>query len=68
VAVAPDHRGAGVGQRLVTAITRQLLERSSAGRVALTVADRRTPARALYEGLGFRPDGSFVGYRSWGDR
>jgi len=35
------------------------------GRVCLTVQDHRTPARALYERLGFRPDGSLIAYRSW---
>jgi hypothetical protein len=33
--------------------------------VALTVQNHRRPARALYERLGFRSDGSIVAYRSW---
>jgi hypothetical protein len=32
--------------------------------VHLTVQEHRTPARALYAALGFRPDVGFVGYRS----
>lgn len=65
VAVDPDTRGTGVGRQLVVAITRQLLDRSTLGRLCLTVQDHRTPARALYERLGFRPDGSLIAYRSW---
>jgi ribosomal protein S18 acetylase RimI-like enzyme len=65
VAVAPAARGTGVGRRLVQALTRQLLDRSSTGRVCLTVQDHRAPARALYEQLGFRPDGTFLAYRDW---
>jgi ribosomal protein S18 acetylase RimI-like enzyme len=65
VAVDPATRGTGVGRQLVVAITRELLERSMLGRVCLTVQDHRTPARALYERLGFRPDGSLIAYRSW---
>jgi len=33
-------------------------------RPGLTVQDHRAPARALYAGLGFVHDVSFVGYRS----
>jgi ribosomal protein S18 acetylase RimI-like enzyme len=65
VAVDPAARGAGVGRQLVVAITRQLLDRSSLGRVCLTVQDHRRPARTLYDRLGFRPDGSLIAYRSW---
>lgn len=65
VAVDPAARGTGLGRRLVTALTRHLLARSPLGRVCLLVQDHRRPARALYERLGFRPDGSFVAYRDW---
>lgn len=65
VVVAPGARGTGLGRRLVVALARRLLDRSSLGRVALTVQDHRRPARALYEQLGFRLAGSVVGYRSW---
>lgn len=63
--VDPAVRGTGVGRRLVVAVTRRLLDRSPLGRVALTVQHRRAPARALYGSLGFRSDGTLVGYRSW---
>jgi ribosomal protein S18 acetylase RimI-like enzyme len=62
--VHPGARRAGVGRRLVTALTRELLAAASTGRVHLTVQDERAEARALYEALGFRLDESFVAYRS----
>lgn len=65
VAVRPGVRGSGVGVRLVTALTRELLAASTAGQVSLTVQERRADARRLYERLGFRTDESFVAYRSW---
>ena len=65
VVVDPADRGRGVGRRLVVALTRRLLAQAPLGRVALTVQDHRAPARALYQGLGFRSDGTLVGYRSW---
>ena len=66
VAVRDDARGGGVGLRLVTALTRELLAAGCSGRVALTVQDGRAAARRLYERLGFRVDESFVAHRSWG--
>jgi ribosomal protein S18 acetylase RimI-like enzyme len=65
VAVHPDARGRGVGRHLVVALSRDLLAACRSGRVNLTVAERRTDARALYERLGFRADESFVAHRSW---
>lgn len=65
VAVEPAARGHGLGRQLVVALTRELLGRSGTGRVSLTVQESRTGARSLYERLGFRPDGSFIAYRSW---
>ena len=63
--VAPGARRAGLGRQLVTAITRQLIAGSPLGRVGLVVQDHRAAARALYERLGFTPDGTLVAYRSW---
>lgn len=65
VVVDPAAYRTGIGKRLVTSLTRQLLDRSPLGRVALTVQERRAPARALYAHLGFRPDGILVGHRNW---
>jgi len=63
--IDPTARRTGLGRQLVVALARRLLAVSALGRVALTVQDHRAPARALYQGLGFRPAGSIVGYRSW---
>jgi ribosomal protein S18 acetylase RimI-like enzyme len=65
IVVDPATRGAGIGRDLVMTVTRRLLDRSPLGRVCLTVQDHRTPARSLYDRLGFRSDGSLVAYRSW---
>lgn len=65
VAVDPGARGAGIGRDLVMTMARRLIDRSGLGRVCLTVQDHRTPARTLYERLGFRSEGSLVAYRSW---
>jgi GNAT superfamily N-acetyltransferase len=64
VAVDPAARGAGAGRRLVTGLVRRLLPHAPTREVHLTVQEHRTPARALYAALGFRPDVGFVGYRS----
>ncbi|HEU4839794.1 MAG TPA: GNAT family N-acetyltransferase, partial [Ilumatobacteraceae bacterium] len=64
VAVDPAARGAGAGRRLVTGLVRRLLPHAPKREVHLTVQEHRTPARALYAALGFRPDVGFVGYRS----
>jgi GNAT superfamily N-acetyltransferase len=64
VAVDPAARGAGTGRRLVTGLVRRLLPHAPTREVHLTVQEHRTPARALYAALGFRPDVGFVGYRS----
>lgn len=63
VAVTPEARGTGVGRRLVVALSRRLVARSTTGTASLTVDDERSAARALYAGLGFRTDLSFRGYR-----
>ena len=67
VAVRADARGTGLGRRLVVALSRQLLAACRTGRVNLTVAEHRAPARSLYGRLGFRTDESFVAHRSWVD-
>lgn len=59
VAVDEAARGRGTGRLLTTALTRELLDRSSQRCVALVVQDKR----ALYAALGFRTDMSLVAYR-----
>ncbi|WP_369131034.1 GNAT family N-acetyltransferase [Modestobacter roseus] len=52
LAVAPTHRGRGLGGALLAALV------AAAGRPAwLSTRDEPTPARALYERLGWRPVG-----------
>jgi ribosomal protein S18 acetylase RimI-like enzyme len=64
VAVADAARGRGLGRDLVVALGRALLADATTGQLHLTVQDHRTPARRLYESLGFRRSLSIVGYRS----
>lgn len=64
LAVADDVRGQGIGRALLVRTVRAVLAASSTRQVSLTVEDHRAPARRLYEALGFRSDGSIVGYRT----
>nr|WP_246346821.1 GNAT family N-acetyltransferase [Sphingomonas jinjuensis] len=52
IAVAADHRGQGLGQRLVSAILAWAAA-EGAGEALLQVLDANEPARRLYRGLGF---------------
>ncbi|WP_436794717.1 GNAT family N-acetyltransferase [Actinospongicola halichondriae] len=64
VAVAPTARRAGLGRQLVAALCRALVPASTTGRVCLTVQDRREPAIALYEAMGFESEMVMVGYEA----
>lgn len=64
LAVAAAARQSGIGRELVTTLCRQLIPRTATLRVCLTVQDQRAPARALYDSLGFKRDGSIVGFES----
>ncbi|MFZ1412653.1 MAG: GNAT family N-acetyltransferase [Micropruina sp.] len=64
VAVPIEARGRGVGLGLVVGASRRIMALSPKGTVNLTVREDRLAARGLYARLGFRPDGSIVGYRS----
>jgi ribosomal protein S18 acetylase RimI-like enzyme len=61
--VDPDARGRGLGRRLIMAVVRELLPRSTRGTVTLAVEEGRAPARAVYSALSFRTVTSFVTYR-----
>jgi len=50
IAVHPDHRGRGLGRRLLE----RLLAEAGTERAWLITHDLDTPARALYRSLGFR--------------
>lgn len=54
--VAPEARGRGIARALVAALAGWALERG-AQRILLFVQEANTPARGLYERLGFTPTG-----------
>jgi ribosomal protein S18 acetylase RimI-like enzyme len=51
IALLPEHRGSGIGTRLLTEI---LAEAGAAGKPVQIHVERFNPARHLYERLGFR--------------
>ena len=61
VAVHPDHRRKGVGERLVTALEEALKEKESTC-LTLEVRISNAPARTLYEKLGFSEVGRRKNY------
>ncbi len=61
VAVHPDHRGDGIGRRLVTAVVEESLA-SGARAMFLEVRAGNVVARRLYRQLGFRDLGVRRGY------
>lgn len=63
IAVSDAARGRGVGKDLMAAICRPVIAASTTGKLHLTVQDHRTPARRMYESLGFTRSLSIVGYR-----
>ncbi len=62
LAVSDAARGHGAGRDLLVTISRWLVEASPHHNVNLTVQDHRSPARRLYESLGFTLQLSMVGY------
>ena len=62
LAVPDAARGHGAGRDLLVAIGRYLVDAAPHHDVNLTVQDHRTPARRLYESLGFELQLSMVGY------
>ena len=63
IAVADVARGRGVGRDLMAAVCRTVIAGATTGKLHLTVQDHRTPARRMYESLGFQRSLSIVGYR-----
>ncbi|WP_425037662.1 GNAT family N-acetyltransferase [Primorskyibacter sp. S187A] len=61
IVVAPEHRGRGAGQHLLTGLCAQLRARGTA-RLFLEVAEDNAPARALYAKLGFVETGRRKAY------
>ena len=67
LAVAPEHRRRGVGQRLVAACLRRARE-DHATTIGLFTSELMTPARRLYEQAGFALDAELPrrhGLRYW---
>jgi len=62
IAVPDAARGHGAGRDLLIVIGRWLVGHAAKHDVHLSVQDHRTPARRLYESLGFRLQLSMVGY------
>ena len=62
LAVPDAARGHGAGRDLLVAIGRYLVDAAPHHDVNLTVQDHRTPARRLYESLGFTLQLAIVGY------
>lgn len=63
LAVIPTVRRSGLARRLTTVMVRDLITRSTTGRVCLTVQEHRLAARSLYSSLGFATEMTMVGYR-----
>ncbi len=63
VGVAPDHRGRGIGRRLVAASLRWLFEELGVERIELHVRADNRAALALYDSLGFERGHEVVGVR-----
>ena len=61
LAVAPDARRQGLGQRLLQSLL-DALHKGSIARVFLEVRPSNTPARALYDTFGFEQVGLRKGY------
>ena len=63
LAVGAAARGRGVAPALVAGLVAALQPSITSNAVHLTVQDHRTPARALYDRLGFQQDIGIIGYR-----
>ncbi|MCC9621267.1 GNAT family N-acetyltransferase [Thalassospira sp. MA62] len=61
ITVLPDHRGSGIGKKLLHAVMDRL-KRSDGKRLLLEVAIDNAPAIALYQGIGFTEIGRRRGY------
>lgn len=61
IAVAPEHRRAGIAARLLDRLAQELAQRGAAV-LFLEVSTENRPARALYEAAGFTEAGRRRGY------
>ena len=66
IAVHPDFRKQGIAQKILTAMEQKCKETSTT-LIHLEVRESNTPARKLYEKVGFIQDGLRKGYYSDGE-
>ena len=64
--VQPDHRGAGIGKALLSALARTCQERGWT-RIEWEVLDWNAPSIAFYDSLDAMPQGGWTAYRLTGD-
>ncbi len=66
LAVDPDWQRSGLGRRLLAQYLERM-RREGVSRVSLEVRGSNAPARALYRGAGFRPEGRRPAYYADGE-
>ncbi len=68
VFVEAEHRGQGIGRRLVEALLARLRGHPELGRILLHVTETQVAAATLYRSLGFEEIGRLVGEHRDGER
>lgn len=64
--VSMEHRGSGVGKKLLSRLAEIALE-NNCGRMEWSVLDWNKPAIDVYNALGAKPQNEWIGYRLTGD-
>lgn len=65
--VTPDHRGAGVGKKLLRHLARIAVE-EGCGRFEWSVLNWNEPAIRVYDAIGAEPQNEWIRYRLTGER
>ena len=65
--VTPDHRGAGVGKKLLRHLARVAVE-EGCGRFEWSVLDWNAPAIRVYDAIGAEPKPEWIRYRLTGEK
>ena len=60
VMIAADHQGKGYGRAAMLKLIEHIREDRSHHVIYISFVPENAPARALYESLGFRPDGRII--------